>query len=139
MVIMPAVGESRAEIEAARRCGAQVSCTGASLSDCQQFADQLISERRLTPIQAYDDSQLIATHATIGSEILQACPSVTAVLAPVGGGAPTAGIAVASIAVAIKEQRPNAAVYGVEPVFAPRLTRALDSGKPVDVDPSATS
>lgn len=132
-VIMPVVGSSRVKIEAARHYGADVLCTGANLSDCQQIADQLISERGLTRIQAYDDMHLIAGHATIGNEILEDFPSVTAVLVPVGGGALAAGIAVA-----IKEQRPDVAVYGVEPACAPRLTRALASGKPVDVDPSAT-
>jgi threonine dehydratase len=132
-VIMPAVGTSHVKIEAARRYGAQVICTGANLNDCQQLADHLIGEQGLTPIQAYDDLHLIAGHATIGNEILQDCPFVSAVLVPVGGGALAAGIAVA-----IKKQHPDVAVYGVEPACAPRLTRALASGKPVDVDPSAT-
>jgi threonine dehydratase len=132
-VIMPTVGTAQVKIDAARDYGANVCRAGENMAASMEYAQGLSAERKLTLIHAYDDPLLIAGHATVGLEILQDCPQVDTILVPVGGGALAAGVAAA-----VKLQRPSVAVYGVEPEFAPKLTRALAVGCPVNIDSTQT-
>ncbi|HVF38583.1 MAG TPA: pyridoxal-phosphate dependent enzyme, partial [Gemmatimonadaceae bacterium] len=66
---------------------------------------------------------------TVGLEIAEEMPEVRNVLVPVGGGGLSAGVATV-----IKLLLPDARVIGVEPVNAPKLSRARESGHPVRLD-----
>jgi threonine dehydratase len=72
---------------------------------------------------------VIAGQGTCGLEILEDAPDVETILVPVGGGGLIAGIAAAVAAV-----RPAVEVIGVEPAGAPKLSRALEAGKPVTLE-----
>jgi len=61
-------------------------------------------------IHPFDDHDFIAGHGTMGLEILEDLPEVTAVIAGIGGG----GLAV-GVASAIKAVKPSVKVYGAEP------------------------
>jgi threonine dehydratase len=56
----------------------------------------------------------VVTQGSIGLEILEAVPNVDAIIVPVGG----AGL-IAGIALAVKTQRPNVQIIGVEPINYP--------------------
>lgn len=62
----------------------------------------------------------------MGVEIVDEVPCVDAVVVPVGGGGLIAGVSCA-----IKTLKPDALVYGVEPMFCPSFTAALEAGEPV--------
>jgi len=78
-----------------------------------------------TFIHPFDDDNFIAGHGTMGLEILEDLPDVTAVLAAIGGGGLITGVGSA-----IKALRPQTKVIAVEPETAAPLARSLAAGKP---------
>jgi threonine dehydratase len=74
------------------------------------------------------DHAVMAGNGTIGLEIVEDLPDVSAVLVPFGGGGLVSGIATAVHALA-----PNAAVYGCEVATSTPLTAALAAKAPVAV------
>ena len=81
-------------------------------------------EHGLSFISPFDDPHIIAGQGTVGLEILEDRPDVDTVVVPVGGGGLIAGIALA-----IKSQRPDVRVIGVEPEGANVVKKSLESGK----------
>ncbi|HAC06301.1 MAG TPA: pyridoxal-5'-phosphate-dependent protein subunit beta, partial [Gemmatimonadetes bacterium] len=79
------------------------------------------------------DPAVIAGNGTIGLEILEQLPDVSAVVVPYGGGGLSCGIASA-----IKAKHADVAVYAAEVETAAPLAASIDAGKPVDVDRIAT-
>lgn len=65
--------------------------------------------------------------ATVGWEIGRDAPDLDAVIVPVGGGGLISGIASA-----IKQLKPDCAVFGVEPAGAQGMTLSLAAGAPLD-------
>ena len=80
-------------------------------------------------VHPFGDPAIIAGQGTVGLEILDSNPDTEAVVVCVGGGGLLAGIALA-----IKEQRPDIRVIGVEPVGAPVVSRSLAAGYPITLD-----
>jgi threonine dehydratase len=64
----------------------------------------------------------------MGLDILEQAPATQAVVVPMGGGGLISGVALA-----LKTQRPDIRVIGVEPENVPNCTAALAAGGPVDV------
>lgn len=81
-------------------------------------------EHGLKYISPYSDPAIIAGQGVVGLEILEDMPDVEAVVVPVGGGGLISGIALA-----IKSQRPDVRIIGVEPEGANVISRSLKSGK----------
>lgn len=79
----------------------------------------------MTFVSPFSDPAIIAGQGVVGLEILEDMPDVETVIVPVGGGGLLSGIALA-----IKLQRPEVRIIGVEPVGANVVRRSLDSGKP---------
>jgi len=123
-IVMPSRAV-RSKIEATRGYGGEVVLTD---GDLMQRVGQLQRERGLTLIHPFDDPLIMAGHGTVGLEILEDLPDVQTVIVPVGGGGLIGGIAAA-----IKSERPEVRVVGVEPVAADGMTRALAAGKPVPI------
>jgi threonine dehydratase len=73
-----------------------------------------------TFIHPFDDDDFIAGHATLGLEILEDVPDVSAVIAAVGGGGLVTGIASA-----LKSLKPEVRVWGAEPETAAPLARSF--------------
>jgi threonine dehydratase len=80
-------------------------------------------------IHAFDDPAVMAGNGTIGLEIAEDQPDVTAVLVPWGGGGLSCGIATAMRSVA-----PAARVIATEVATAAPLHASLAAGKPATVD-----
>lgn len=76
---------------------------------------------------------MIAGQGTIGLELVAQVPALDAVLVPVGGGGLIAGVAVA-----VKAERPAAAVVGVQAEEIAAMAGALAAGARVTV-PGATT
>ena len=122
-VVMPATAVE-SKVAATRGYGAEVILHGDTSIEAFAEYERLVAERGLTPVHPFDDPKIIAGQGTVGLEILEDAPDVEAVIVPVGGGGLISGIAVA-----IKEQRPDVRVVGVEPAGAPSLARALAAGR----------
>ena len=69
---------------------------------------------------------MAAGQGTVSLEILAAVPDVRTVVVPVGGGGLISGVAVA-----VKQQRPDVRVIGVEPEQAAAVSESLAAGHPV--------
>ena len=78
------------------------------------------------PVQ---DELVMAGNGTIGLEIVEDLPDVDTVLVPYGGGGLATGIASA-----VKQLRPQAKVYAVDPDIGPSASAAFAAGKPVVVE-----
>jgi threonine dehydratase len=78
-----------------------------------------------TFIHPFDDDDFIAGHGTMGLEILEGAPDVTAVIASIGGGGLITGVASA-----IKASRPEVKVFGVEPETAAPAALSFEKGSP---------
>ena len=111
------------------RLGGRVELAGITTADRMERAQQLAKETGSVLVPPYDDARIIAGQGTVGLEIVEDLPNVGTVLVPVGGGGLSAGVATA-----VKLLAPHAQVVGVEPVGAPKLTRARAAGAPVRLD-----
>ncbi len=78
-----------------------------------------------TFIHPFDDDNFIAGHATMGLEILEDAPDVSAVIAAIGGGGLITGVASA-----IKAKNPHVKVFGAEPETAAPASLSFAAGSP---------
>ncbi len=78
-----------------------------------------------TFVHPFDDHNFIAGHGTIGLEILEDLPDVSAVIAAIGGGGLVTGIASA-----IKALKAGVKVWGAEPETAAPASLSFASGSP---------
>ena len=124
-VVMP-MRATQAKVDATRGYGGDVLQTE---GDLLATALELQRERDLTLVHPFDCPFVIAGQGTLGLEVVEQVPDVETVVVPVGGGGLIAGVVAA-----VKAERPNARVVGVEPSGAPKLTRARAAGHPVRLD-----
>ena len=111
-----------AKLDAIRRLGASIR--QAPMDECWTA----VIERKHpafhgTFIHPFDDDNFIAGNATIGLEILEDLPDVTAIVAGFGGGGLSCGIASATTAL-----KPDVKVFGAEPETAAPLHRSFLKG-----------
>jgi threonine dehydratase len=125
VVVMPQRAPA-IKVEGVRRLGGEVSIEGNSSQERYEKALRIAMEEGLTMVPPFESLDVIAGQGTCGLEILEDAPDVASILVPVGGGGLIAGIAAAVAAL-----RPGVEVIGVEPAGAPKLSRALEAGKPV--------
>ena len=107
---------------------------GPASSERHARAEALGAEHGYTIIPPYDDPAIIAGQGTCGLEILADCPDVDLVLAPVGGGGLLSGVAAA-----IRQQRPECRVAGVEPELAGDAAASLQQGRIVQFTAEQTA
>jgi threonine dehydratase len=122
-VVMP-VGASLTKIESCRSLGAEVILSGLSLEEARLEAQRIAAERTLEFIHPYDDWEIIAGQASVGLEIIEAMPDVSLLVVPLGGGGLLAGIALA-----VKLQRPDVRVVGVQSEAVAPFRHFLKDGR----------
>ena len=76
---------------------------------------------------------VIAGQGSLGLELLEQVPDVTRVLVPVGGGGLISGVAIA-----LKSQRPDVEVIGVQVETCAPFPASIAAGEPVPVDSART-
>ena len=131
-VVMPTT-VTVAKRSGAERLGARVVLAGTTTQDRMERAEEIAAAEGLTLVPPYDDATILAGPGTVGLEIIEDLPTVGTVLVPVGGGGLSAGVAAA-----VKLLAADVLVIGVEPVGAPKLSRARAAGEPVRLGGSAT-
>ena len=114
--------------------GAEVVDVGPASSERLAVAEQLVREHGYIVVPPYDDEQIIAGQATCGLEIVEQLPDVDLVLSPVSGGGLLSGVAAA-----VKQLRPNAKVFGVEPELAGDTAQSFRMGSIVEWPAELTS
>lgn len=112
------------KVMATQGYGAQVVLHGATFGDAYEYACELQRETGATFVHSFDDHDLIAGQGTLGLEILAQCPTVDAIIVPVGGGGLIAGIAVA-----VKSLRPEVRIIGVQAKGADAAKQSIEAGQ----------
>jgi threonine dehydratase len=127
VIVMPR-GAPRVKTDATAAFGAEILFVGDDSAERVRRAEELAAEHSYALVPPYDDETLIAGQGTVGLEILEDLPDVETVLVPVSGGGLISGVAAA-----IKQSRPEARVFGVEPELAADAQASLRSGKLVEL------
>jgi len=91
------------------------------------LAEQMSAEHGYVIVHPFNDETIIAGQGTTGLEILEDLPEVETVLVPIGGGGLISGVAAA-----VKLQRPEVRVIGVEPELAADAQASLRAGRVVE-------
>ncbi len=108
---------------------AKVVTEGNILDESSKLAMKMATSSGKPYIHNFNDPAVVAGNGTVGLEILEELPDVDTVLIATGGGGLLAGCCVA-----IKSQRPDIKIIGVEPTGAPTLTRSLEEDKIVELE-----
>lgn len=116
-----------------RRFGAGVCFHGATLSESMVEARRIEKEERRVLVHPYDDERVIAGQGTIGLELLEQLPEVKIIVVPIGGGGLISGIAVA-----MKEQRPEVRIVGVEASAAGSALASRRAGRIIAIESADT-
>jgi len=111
------------KVKATRWYGGEVVLDGVDYSEAQTRAHEIEREEGRTYVHAFDDEAVMAGQGTIGLEILDQQPDVETVVVPIGGGGLIAGIATA-----IKTQRPDVRIVGVQAEGAASVPASLEQG-----------
>jgi threonine dehydratase len=107
------------KVESMRALGAKVIFHGRDFDEAREYCEKLARERGYRYIHSANEPALIAGVATCALEILEAQPTVEAIVVPVGGGSGLAGASIVARAV-----RPSIEVIGVQAEAAPAAYRS---------------
>jgi len=116
------------KLRAIRDYGAEAVVGGASYDDAEAVSRRLERDRGLAYVHAFDDPDVIAGQGTIGLELIEQVPDLTAVVAAVSGGGLIGGLGTV-----LKGLRPGVAVIGASAQNAAAMVASLRAGRPVDV------
>jgi threonine dehydratase len=133
VIVMPA-NAPEIKRRATAALGAEIVTVGPASSERRERAEALAAEHGYAIIPPYDDAAIIAGQGTCGLEILDDCPEIDLVLVPVGGGGLLSGVAAA-----IRQQRPECSVVGVEPELAGDAAASLRQGTIVEYTAEETT
>jgi threonine dehydratase len=118
------VGAAITKIDACRALGATVVEHGDALAEAVAAAKDRAEAMGMSFCSPFDDAAVIAGQGTLGLELIEDIDDLTTVIVPLGGGGLISGTAIA-----IKSQRPDVRVIGVQAaVCAPYAGGATAEG-----------
>ena len=128
-IVMPQT-TPQIKVQAVMDLGGEAVLHGDDYDAAFDKAQELVRDRNLVYVHAFDDPDVIAGQGTIGVEILRQCGGdIDAVFVPVGGGGLIGGISVY-----IKYLYPRVRIVGVEPADANAMYESLQAGRRVTLD-----
>jgi threonine dehydratase len=98
-----------AKVEACRTYGSELIMVGEGFEEALAAAMADVEETGATFVHPFEDPLVIAGQGTIGLELAEQVPDAGTVVIPVGGGGLAAGIAIA-----LRAQRPDLRIIGVQ-------------------------
>ena len=116
------------KVEAMRNYGADVRFVP-NMETVLPYIAEFQAETGARFVSPFDDPHVIAGQGIVALEILEDLPEVETIVVPAGGGGLLSGILVA-----IKSQRPDIRVVGVEPYGANVVRRSLDAGRALQAE-----
>jgi threonine dehydratase len=128
VIVMPETTPA-VKVAGVKKWGGEIVFAGRTSEDRRIKAEEIARREQLAIVPPFDHPDIVAGQATIALEIVEQLPEVETVVVPVGGGGLISGI-VAGLAAA----KSTAAVWGVEPIGAPKLHRPLAAGEVVRLD-----
>jgi len=132
VIVMP-LSTPRVKVDATRRYGAEVILYGKDFDEAYHYSRLISREKGLTYVHPFDDPHVIAGQGTIGLEIIQSLKDIDAIIVPVGGGGLLAGVLQA-----VKLERPEIKIIGVEPVGACAMAQSLKANRIVELTSTDT-
>jgi threonine dehydratase len=126
LVVLP-IGVPLAKLTAIQRAGAETVLTGETYDDAHAAAMDLVRERKLAYVHAFDDDDVIAGQGTLALEMLDDAPDLDTLVVPVGGGGLISGVA---LALSSLKARPR--IVGVQAAGASAFADSFSSGKIVE-------
>lgn len=131
-VFMP-VDASVGKLAGVRAFAATVHQRGDSVDECIDLARARAEEAGYVFVHPFDDLAVVVGQAGVGIEIVEDGPELATVIVPVGGGGLISGVAAA-----IKQQRPEVRLVGVQAERCAPFGRSLQVGAAVTADSVAT-
>jgi threonine dehydratase len=131
-VFMP-THASAPKVDATRSYGAEVRLVGDFYDEAMDAARSYADEHGAVLVPPFDDPLVIAGQGTIGLELLEEAPDVSAVVVPVGGGGLISGIASA-----LRLSGHAASIVGVQAAGAAAMKASLTAGHVVTLDTVST-
>jgi threonine dehydratase len=128
-VVCMAENATPSKIAATKGYGAEVVLHGSIWDEADEKARELVERDGLTYVHPFDDLDLIAGQGTLGLEVVEDWPEVEAIIVPIGGGGLISGVACA-----VKRDRPEVRVIGVESSDGPAMQRSVEAGELVTID-----
>jgi threonine dehydratase len=130
-VFMPSIAPNQ-KVDACAEMGATVRLVQPPVERALDAARERAGEAGMTFVHPFDDPDVIAGQGGIGLELAAQVPDLARVLVPVGGGGLISGIAIA-----LKAQRPEVEVIGVQVERYAPYPASLASGAPTEVAAAA--
>ncbi|WP_220337145.1 MULTISPECIES: threonine ammonia-lyase [unclassified Wenzhouxiangella] len=130
-VVMPETAPMT-KVAACRSLGARIEQIGTTLEEATERAHELAEAQGLAFISPYDDWDIIAGQASCGLEMLESMPEMTTAVVCLGGGGLLSGIALA-----LKLQRPDIRLVGVQAEAVAPWRHFLDDGEFEAVQPGS--
>jgi threonine dehydratase len=131
-IVMPE-NSVQSKVEATRGYGAEVVQGGVTSATRDGVAREIAERTGAAVIPPFDDERIIAGAGTVGMEIAEEWPDVTAILVPMGGGGLVSGVSIAATSI-----NPSIDVYAVEPAAGNDGEQSFRSGRIVTIDPPDT-
>jgi threonine dehydratase len=127
LIVMPS-DAPRLKIERTRAFGGEIHLYDRVGEDRDAIAVRIAKERGAAIVHPFDDPDVIAGQGTVGLELMEQASELgtipDSVLAPCSGGGLVGGVSIA-----VKDARPDAGVYAVEPDGFDDMARSLASGR----------
>jgi threonine dehydratase len=118
-----------AKADAVQALGATLHMAGRSVDEALAAAHERAAEAGLQFIHPFDDVDVISGQGGVGLELLRQVPDLARVVVPVGGGGLISGISVA-----IRSERPEVEVIGVQVEACAPFVASIKAGHAVAVD-----
>lgn len=119
----------KAKIDAIRAYGVDLRLEGSNYDEAEQHALEMAAHAKdYVFVSPYNDPFVILGQGTLGFEILEQLPQVTAIVVPIGGGGLAAGVAAV-----VKELRPSVRLIGVQAEASAAIYHSLRAGRMVTV------
>jgi threonine dehydratase len=122
-----------AKAEATMALGAHVHLVGETVDESLAAANERAQTAGLAFVHPFDDPIVIAGQGTLGLELTEQIDDLARVIVPVGGGGLVSGVAIA-----IKSQRPDVKIIGVQTEACAPMAASLTAGEPVAVERALT-
>ena len=131
-IVMPE-NSVRSKVEATRAYGATVVQAGVTSATRDTVAREVAEKTGAAVIPPFNDVRILSGAGTVGLEIVEEWPEVTAIAVPLGGGGLLSGISLAATSI-----HPELEVYGVEPAAGNDGEQSFRTGSIVTIDPPQT-
>jgi threonine dehydratase len=122
-----------AKAEATTALGARVRLVGESVDESLDAAREYAQAGGHAFVHPFDDPEVVAGQGTLGLELVAQVPNLARVVVPIGGGGLISGVAIA-----VKSQRPEVEVIGVQAAACAPFPASLEAGEPLAVASALT-